>query len=100
MLVIADVIFTVAVVSLTAGTVANFQLGIAEICTAANRTAVGVWGLHLSGGGFVGTGAGERNCLVAGADGVCLSCCPTGIGAPTEGYDIQNIFAEEQEVVQ
>ena len=95
MLVIADVIFTVAVIPFTAGTIAKFQLGITEICTAANRTAVGVWGLHLSGGGFVGTGAGERNCLVAGADGICLSRCPAGVGAPTQGYDIQNIFAEE-----
>ena len=61
---VVDVIFAVAVISLTAGAVPELQIGIGNIRSAANSAAVGVGILGFCHGGFVGTCAGE-------GDGFC-----------------------------
>ena len=60
---IADMVFTVAVIALAAGTVTEFQLRIAYISPAADGAFVGVVGLGLGNGGLVGAGFGEGDYL-------------------------------------
>ena len=59
MLVIADVVFAVAMVAIAPGAVPEFQLRIAHICPPANGAAVVVGGVGL----LIGRGSRlERNC--------------------------------------
>ena len=98
MTVVADVVFAVAVVALAAGTVTEFQFRIADICSAADGAAVGV-GCFL---GFFG-------CLIS--CGIKLDHFrafrlhrllfkePAQLDPPGLGNYIQNILAEDQEIV-
>ena len=61
--VIADVFFAVAVVAVAAGAVAEFQLRIGHIGSAADGAAVGVGGLHRGGAGSIRAGSGEGDHL-------------------------------------
>ena len=56
-----DVIFTVAVVALALGAIAEFQLRVGYVGSAADGTPVGVGRLGGRHCGFVGTGTGEGN---------------------------------------
>ena len=97
MTVIADMVFAIAIIAFAAGTVAEFQFGIADIRPAAHGTAVGVGGLGGCFCGLVGTGIKPDDL------GLLLGRLfpeePAGIGTPGHGNHIQNILAEEQEVV-
>ena len=94
MAVIADVVFTVAVVAFTAGAVAEFQLRIADICTATDGAAMGVGGFGCGHGGLIRAGIGEGDHL--GATGfltnrLTLAEQPPGVGPPGNRDHIQHI---------
>ena len=96
--VIADVIFTVAVISAATGAVAEFQIRMGHIGSSADGTPVGVGRLGSGGGSLVGTG------IEADHLGLILACLllfeQTGeVDPPGSGDHIQHILAEEQEVV-
>ena len=63
MCMIADMVFTVAVVALTAGAITEFQFRIAHISPAADSAFVGIVGLGLGNGGLVGAGFWEGDYL-------------------------------------
>ena len=96
MLVIIDVVFTVAVIALALGAVTEFQFRIGHVRPPADRTFMGVGGVLLCGRGLIGAGGGEGN--GAGLAG-CLFLYPAGIELPGNGDHIHHISAEEQEVV-
>ena len=96
---IVDMVFAVAMVTLTAAAVPEFQIRIGNIRSAAYCTAVGVGILGLCHGGFVGPGAGE-------GDGFCsiwrfavFLGQPLGVGSPCNREEIYHIITEEQQIV-
>ena len=98
MAVIVDVILTIAVVALTPGAVAEFQLRVTHIRPPADGTLVGVGSLDRSGAGFIGA------CVKVNDLGLFLhrrlfAQQPCGVGPPGHGNHVQHILAEEQEVV-
>ena len=98
---IADVVLTVAVIALAAGTIPELKLRITYIRSSANRTAVGIGGFGSCCGCFIGTGAGERDYL-GPSRFFCwgyLSEKAPKICRPGYRDYIQNILAKEQEVV-
>ena len=96
MAVIADVLFAVAIISLAAGAVTEFQFWIADVRSAADRAAVGVRCFHRGLGGFVRTGVElDDLCLLLGL----FPEESSGIDSPAHGNDVQNVLAEEQEIV-
>ena len=74
---IADVVLTIAEISLAAAAITEFQIRMAHVSPAANHAAVGVGGLDGRCGCFVGAGAGERN----GAGPLLLPRPPLSISA-------------------
>ena len=64
MAVVADVVFTVAVVAVATGAIPEFQLGVTHIRSTAHRTTVGIWcsgpvdGCLIRAGGGEGYGSG------------------------------------------
>ena len=90
-----NVVLAVAVVTLAAGAVTELQLGVTDVCSAADGAFMGVELFHRGGGCLVGTGKGDRAGLFGG---LLLKELP-GIDAPGNGDDIQHILAEEQQVV-
>ena len=99
--VIVDMILAVAVVAATTGAVAEFQFRIAQICTAANSTFMGIGCLGLWSRSLIGSGSGEGDDLGLLRSGgiLLLAEHPHKLGAPSPGNDIQHILAKEQEVV-
>ena len=98
--VVADVIFAVAVVTAAAGAVAEFQLRIGHIGTAADGALVSIGCFRLSDAGFVRAGAGEGDDLRLGGSRLRGSAeQPAGIEPPGNRNHIQHILAEEQEVI-
>lgn len=96
MTVIVNMFFAVTVITLAAGTVTEFQFGIADICFAADCTAVCVG--CLCGGlcRFVRTGIKlDDFCFFLGV----FPEQPAGIDSPAHGDHVHDIFAEEQEIV-
>ena len=61
--VVVDVVFTIAVIALAFGAVAEFQLRVGHIGAAADGAFVGVGGFRPGGGGSVRACAGEGNLL-------------------------------------
>ena len=103
MLVIADVVFAVAMVAIAPGAVPEFQLRVGYIRPSAYGAAVGVRCLGCGNGGLVGAGSGEGHHLGLFLPGCRLLLAPAQepgkIHPPVHGYHIQHILAEEQEVV-
>ena len=103
MSVVGNVILAVAVVALTPGTIAEFQIGEFGIGTTADGAAVGIGGLGLGNCCLIGTGGGEGNyfgLLLFGGDGLfALTHQTIEIGPPGQGNYIDHILAEEQEVI-
>lgn len=97
--VVADMVFTVAIVAVTAGAVPEFQLRVGYIGSSANGTAVIVWGFGSSDRGGVGTGGREGNGF-AGSVALFLPEQPGEVGLPADGEDVHYILAEEEEIVQ
>ena len=83
--VVVDMIFTVAVVALTAGAVPELQIGIRNICPTADGTAVGIRTFGLGNGCLVRACTGEGNHFGSLLFLCFLSEQPAGIGAPCEG---------------
>ena len=97
MRVVADMVFTVAVISLAAGTVPEFQFGVRYIRSSANGTPVGIGGGGTGSGCLIGTCGRERNCA-------CFLSAfflkqPAGVDTPGARNHIQYIFSKEQEIV-
>ena len=86
--VVADVVFAVAVVAAAAGAVAELQLRVGLVGTAADGTLVGVVGL--------------LGRLGAELDGFMVDsrlCFRLALDPPGGGQQIQHILSEEEEVV-
>ena len=91
MLVAADVVFTVAMVAVALGAVAEFQLRIGHIRPSANAAAVGVQILRLCI--FLAGSTGE------GDDLWLLDFLATGFNPPGKRKQISDILTEEQQVI-
>ena len=91
-------VFTVAVVSLAAGAVTEFQFRIGHVRAAADGTAMGIRCLGLGDAGLIGTGIGEGHHLRLFGS-TSLFSQALRIDPPAHGQDIQHIFAKEQEIV-
>ena len=98
---IVDVVLTVAVIALAAGTIPEFKLRITYIRSPTNRAAVCIGSFGSRCGCFIGAGAGEGDYL-----GIIGFFCRANFSEKTTqichpGYRnyIQNIFAKEQEIV-
>ena len=89
---IVDMIFAVAEVAIAAGTIAKFQFRIAFVCSAANRTTMGV-------GGFVLL-FGLISLKVDGC-GLCsgISCRTASPDFPGIRNQVSGILAKEQKIV-
>ena len=92
--VVADVLFAIAVITLAAGTVAELQVGVGNICFSADGAAV-----VIGRGCFFGV-------LIAGnieMDHLGLRCVMTALAAqldpPGHRQQISHIRPEEKEVV-
>ena len=97
MCMIADVIFAVAVISVAAGAVTEFQLRVGHIGSAADGTLVGVVFFCLGGSCGTGGSLGE-------GDGACfldrlLFEKSADLDPLCQRDHIQHVFAEEQEIV-
>ena len=96
MFVVADMILTIAVISLAAGAVPEFQFRVRYIGATADSAPVGIIGFCVNGGLV-----GERD----GSNNSCLCCwrCLAGPLAefcpPGQGEDIQNIPPHKQQIV-
>ena len=99
MTMVGNVILTIAVVAFAPGTVTEFQIRVTYIGAAADSTAVGVGNLLLLGcclglgikGYDLGSLRGRADHFFAEHSG--------DLSAPGQGNNIQNILAEEQEIV-
>ena len=60
---VVDVIHAVAVVAVAAGAVAEFQLRVGHVGSAADGTAVGIGGFYLCSAGLIRTGIREGDDL-------------------------------------
>ncbi len=100
MAVISDMVLTVAVIPIALGAVAELQVRVGEIRPAAYGAAVGVGSLGGGDSGLVGPGSGEGDNLGALAGGpLLLSEQPPEVRPPGDGDHIDNVLAEEQEIV-
>ena len=100
--VIADMVFTVAMVTVAAGAVTEFQIRMGNIRAAANGAPMRIRCLGGCGGCLVRTGVeGNHFGLLLVRSGARFSLAeePAAIGTPGQGNDIQNFLAEEQEVI-
>ena len=100
--VVTDMILAVAMVAAALGAVAELQLGICYIGTAADTAFMGIGCLNRGRGSCVGASAGELNgaCpLFAGIFALITLKQPGGIGPPGHRKDIFDICAKEQEIV-
>ena len=70
MAVVADMLLAVAVIALAPGAVAELQLRVGQVRTAAYGATVGIWSLGRGDCGLVGTGRGEGDDLGPGSLGV------------------------------
>lgn len=96
--VIVDMILAVTVVAVTPRAVPEFQFGIAQICSAADSTLMGVGGFHCGSSGLVR--AGKLNRGVGGFGGFrFLPEEPGEIYLPRHRNHIGHILTEEQEIV-
>ena len=99
--VIADVIFTVTIVTVASGAIAEFQIRMGNVSSAADGAAVGIRCLRCGSGSLIRTGV-ERDGSGTGVLCYGIFCAlgrSAGIDPPGLGKYIQNISAEEQEVV-
>ena len=97
---IADMLLTVAMVALAAGTVAELSVRMGHIGLSADDAAVIVRCPDGSGGGFIGTGTGEGDDLrLLRGMFLLLAEQTLEIGPPGNRDHIQHILAEEQEIV-
>ena len=94
--VIADMILAVAVITLAAGAVTEFQLRVGGVGSAADGAFVGVVCFGFGVGGLIGTGGREGDDFAPGGG---LSGGPSGVGPPAQRKNIDHIFSEEQEIV-
>ena len=96
---VADMILTIAVITITTGAIAEFQLRVGYIRTAADGAAVGIVCFCRSSALII-LAVGERNGLTGCA--AVLPCpilvCP--LSPPGLGQQVLHIHAKEQEVVQ
>ena len=99
MAVVIDMILAVAMVAFAPGAVAEFQLRIRYIGTAADGTFVGVRRLGLGHRCLVRTGIGEGDRFGLLLLGRALPEEPPGIHPPGHGEYIDHILAEKQEIV-
>ena len=98
--VVADVIFTVAVIAITPGAVPEFQIRMGNVGSAADRAAMGVGSLGLGSGGLIRTCVeGDGFVLLAAGSISGPLGSSSGIDPPGLGQYIGNIAAEEQEIV-
>ena len=91
---IADMILTVAVVSVAAGAIAEFQLWIRYIGSAADGTAMGVGLLGSRPFCPLRWGEGNRPCPNLLGLASSMDLCP-----PSQRQQIADILAEEKQVV-
>ena len=99
---VADVVLAVAMVAAAAGAIPEFQVGMGDVRSSAYGALMGVGCLDGGDAGFIGACAGEGDSLgPLGCGGVLflLAEKPPGIGPPGHGDYIDDIFAEEQEIV-
>ena len=93
-------VLAVAIVSVAAGTVAKFQIGIGNIRFATDGAAVCVRCFGLCCGGLIGTDIeGNYLGLLSGSRCFIASDHATEVDAPGKGDDIQNVLSEEQEII-
>lgn len=104
MLVVADMVFAVAVVAIAAGAIAEFQLRMGNVRPAAEGAAVVIGGLGSGHRGLIRPGRGEGNDRGAlGLGGGLLRLFlkqPSCVDPPAYREYVHHIFAEEQEIVQ
>ena len=91
---IVDVILTVAVVSIAAGAVAELQLRISYIGSAADSAAMGVDLLGSRPFCPIGWGEGDRPCTNRFGLAASVDLCP-----PRKRQQIGDVFAEEEQIV-
>ena len=97
---VADVIFTIAVVSVAAGAVTELQIGMGNVCPAADGAAVIVGDFGCCGGCLTGAGIeGDGLAGLSAGSILCTACIAAGVDPPGLGQHIQHILAEEQEVI-
>ena len=94
--VVADMLFTVAVIAAAAGAVAELQIRMGQVGLAANCTAVGIGSLLGGCCVILGCGGSELDDLGAGCG---LTAVAADFIAPGSGHQVQNIAAKEQQVV-
>ena len=98
--VIADVFFAVAVITVAAGTVAEFQIRMGHIRLTADSAAVRIRRIHRGNRCFVRSRIGEGNRFgLLGSIALFLPEQPPEICLPGQGNHVHNILAEEQEVI-
>lgn len=99
--VVADVFFTVAVVAVAPGAVAELQFWVGYIRPATNGAAMGIGGVGRCSFGGIGLCLGEGDhfgFFLAGCRGF-LSEQALCVCLPGQRDDIQKILAEEQEII-
>lgn len=95
---IADVILTVTVVAVAAGTVTEFQFRVSRIRTAADSTLMGIRCLGNCIGCFIGTRVGERYRFVL-LGSLSFTEKPSGIHPPGQRKYVQSILTKEEKIV-
>ena len=102
MLMVADMVLAVTVVALATGAIAELQFRVADISTAADGAFVGIGRLHTGSACLVRTGVGEWNRAASGPIWRIILLFleqPGSIDPPGHGKHIDNVLAEEQEIV-
>ena len=100
MAMIGNMVLTVAVVTLTAGAIAEFQFRIGNIGSAADGATVGIGGFGGSSGSFIRARvkANDFRFSLCGFDRLLLEQAAK-IDPPGKGNHIEYIFAKEQEII-
>ena len=99
---IADMLFAIAIIAVAPGAVAEFQLRIGDVRSAADSTLVVIGCFDGSNAGLIRPGGGEGNGLGSGGWRILflLPEQPGCVDPPGHGENIDNILAEEQEIVE
>ena len=86
--VIVDVILAVAVETLAAGAVTEFQIGIGNVGATADNAFMGIGRFNGGGSRLVRAGSGEGNDLRLTFFAFLATEQPTGVGLPGKGNEI------------
>ena len=98
--VIGDMVFAIAVITVTPGAVPELQIRMGDIRGTADSAPVGVGSSGYSGGSLIGTCIkGNGLVLSVGGGILCTLSCPSCIDSPGDRKYIGHIGAEEQEIV-